>query len=392
MSLNDTSCDILVVGAGIAGLSAAVTSAEKGCRTILIEKDTHCGGIIRNAFLNEMCGLFYSDKNQSPILLNDGLSKRIYQTLAQSNPYRLRQKGKVIVLPIKRDKLFTYFERLLKVNNLLDVRYNHEMISLTKSKTQIKNVVVKNNLNSKTSTITPKIVIDCSGSGSVLTAAEQKDSEYPNKQLSGVTIIIESTTKCDALLALKVPYSLNTAVKEGKFPNYVKFTTVSQGEKNDELNIKVNIDSTIDSFLQIKNTLTDIHSYLKENIDSLRDSTIKYISPKICHREENRLKGRYIITESDIITGRKFKDGCIKCAWPIEYWDIYNGVSYQYLKSDDYYEIPIRCMQAADISNLYAAGRCIAATPKALASTRVTGICMSLGEQAALSAVARLKD
>ena len=130
-----------------------------------------------------------------------------------------------------------------------------------------------------------------------------------------------------------------------------------------------------------------IHSYLKEKIYRLRSSTIKTFSPEICYREENRLKGKYTITESDILSGRKFIDGCVKAAWPIEYWSPNKGLCCQYLTSGEYYEIPIRSMQAKNITNLLAAGRCISTTPKALASTRVTGTCISLGEQAALSAV-----
>lgn len=32
------SCDVLVVGGGLAGVSAAASAAQRGCRTILIEK------------------------------------------------------------------------------------------------------------------------------------------------------------------------------------------------------------------------------------------------------------------------------------------------------------------------------------------------------------------
>ena len=46
------SCDVLVVGAGPAGLSAASSAAKKGVRTLLIDKRTeigdnnHCGELL----------------------------------------------------------------------------------------------------------------------------------------------------------------------------------------------------------------------------------------------------------------------------------------------------------------------------------------------------------
>lgn len=39
------SCDVLVVGGGLAGVSAAASAAQRGCRTILIEKNTFLGGL-----------------------------------------------------------------------------------------------------------------------------------------------------------------------------------------------------------------------------------------------------------------------------------------------------------------------------------------------------------
>ena len=249
--LSATSCDILIVGAGIAGISAAVTSAQKGFHTILLEKNIDFGGVIRSAYLNEMCGLFYADSMQSPIQLNSGLSKIFYNNLANVEKHSLKQNGKVYVLPFQRRNLFTQIDNMLKENSLLEYRNNQEMISLTRSSTMIKNVTVKNNLTSETYTIKPKIVIDCSGAGCVLSAAEQKDQEPICRQLAGVTIVLNCPARCDAVLSLKVPYFLNLAVSEGIFFDCIKYTTISQGENSNELNIKINIDSKNISFSDI---------------------------------------------------------------------------------------------------------------------------------------------
>ena len=40
----DANCDLLVIGSGAAGFSAAVAAASQGLKVIVVEKDTVCGG------------------------------------------------------------------------------------------------------------------------------------------------------------------------------------------------------------------------------------------------------------------------------------------------------------------------------------------------------------
>ena len=93
------------------------------------------------------------------------------------------------------------------------------------------------------------------------------------------------------------------------------------------------------------------------------------------------MTGRYRLTEKDVLEGRKFEDGHVKSAWPIEFWDQRKGPQYHYIPDGDYYEIPTRSLRSRDITNLFAAGRCISTYSKALASVRVTGTCLALGSK-----------
>jgi hypothetical protein len=106
------------------------------------------------------------------------------------------------------------------------------------------------------------------------------------------------------------------------------------------------------------------------------------MSPGVVDREGPRIRGEYTLTADDVLNGRKFPDGVVKNAWPIELWDQERGPSYQYLEPGDYHEIPLRCLEVRGISNCWCAGRCISATHEALGSTRVIGTCISLGEEA----------
>jgi len=50
--------DVVVLGGGMAGVSAAITSAEMGARTALIERYGYLGGMVTGAYVIALCGIF----------------------------------------------------------------------------------------------------------------------------------------------------------------------------------------------------------------------------------------------------------------------------------------------------------------------------------------------
>jgi hypothetical protein len=97
-------------------------------------------------------------------------------------------------------------------------------------------------------------------------------------------------------------------------------------------------------------------------------------------RDGGRIRGEYLLTESDVRQGRKFSDAACRCSWPIEYWDPKNGLSLEYLEPGRYYEIPMGSLRVQGWHGLWAAGKCLSADPLAHASARVVGSCWSMGE------------
>jgi hypothetical protein len=98
------------------------------------------------------------------------------------------------------------------------------------------------------------------------------------------------------------------------------------------------------------------------------------------------MKGMYTLKKKDLLSHKKFADAVARGNWPIEFWHQKRGQRIEYLKPGSFYDIPLRCIKSKDIKNLFATGRCISATPEALASTRATGTCISLGEGAGVVA------
>ena len=110
-------------------------------------------------------------------------------------------------------------------------------------------------------------------------------------------------------------------------------------------------------------------------------------------RESRRVVGRYQLTRDDVLAGRKFTDAVARASWPIELWaESHQGALYEYLDDGETYDIPARCLQAREVSNLFVAGRCVSATHEALGSARVIGTCLATGEAAGALAARRAEE
>ena len=63
------SFDVIVLGGGPAGIAASTTAAEKGHRTLLIERLGFCGGAAVSGMSGTICGLY----NRPRLTFREGL-------------------------------------------------------------------------------------------------------------------------------------------------------------------------------------------------------------------------------------------------------------------------------------------------------------------------------
>ena len=60
--------DVVVVGGGTAGVSAAVGAAKTGAKTLLIERNAYLGGEATNSGVSAFCGFYTCGENPVPIV------------------------------------------------------------------------------------------------------------------------------------------------------------------------------------------------------------------------------------------------------------------------------------------------------------------------------------
>jgi hypothetical protein len=114
---------------------------------------------------------------------------------------------------------------------------------------------------------------------------------------------------------------------------------------------------------------------------------LAWTAPMVGIRETRRIVGEYVLTADDVLGCRRFEDSIAKNCYPIDiHSPIGSGTTLKRLPTDEYHEIPYRCLVPLDVDNLLVAGRCISATFDAQSSIRVQANCRAFGEAAGTAA------
>lgn len=113
-------------------------------------------------------------------------------------------------------------------------------------------------------------------------------------------------------------------------------------------------------------------------------------------RDGRRIKGRYVMTSEDLVKGAVQADAVVRATFPVDI----HALSAEDNKKSAYsnagvktkpYDIPLRALIARDVDGLMMAGRCISGDFIAHASYRVTGNAVAMGEAAGATAAVAAK-
>lgn len=135
----------------------------------------------------------------------------------------------------------------------------------------------------------------------------------------------------------------------------------------------------------------EVVRYLKKFIPGFENAYVDRVAPFMGVRETRRIDGEYVLTEQDIFDCKRFDDAVAVSAYPVDQHHPVGGDCSLYW-CPDCYDIPYRCLVPKKVDNLLVAGRCVSMSHLALASARVMGPAMALGEAAGKAAALCAKD
>lgn len=386
------SYDIAVLGAGPAGVAAAAVGASAGAKVLLVDGWDRLGGSVTAGLHRSLCGL-YADAPGNPWdTLNTGAQRDVVARLARHDPEHVcvRQLGKAWVLEFSTSTWETVLAEMCQLPGLA-IRLRSRLTRVDQDGSRLTTVWLH---GAEWECVKAKVFVDCTGEGALIrmagaeTVASPQGSEHP--WLAGYAVRLTELTGDVEMLRVRIPYTLTHAVAAGSLPPEARFTMFHPGPLSGQGVCKLAIPPAPGYALgdgrgsvnQLDEYVRDVIGCLVRDIPECAHVRIVERSPWPLARDGWRLRGRYVVTQDDVLAGKGRDSRGVQAWWPMETWEADRGPAFAYPPIGSPYAIPDEALQSDRFDNLLAAGACVSATRAASASLRAGGICLATGDAA----------
>lgn len=402
---NIGSVDVLVVGSGSAGSTAAIAAARTGAQTMLIEKLPFLGGN-STAVLDTFYG-FYTPGSASRRVVN-GIPDDVVAGLRALGPVveRPNTYGAGTGVTYHADHLKVVWEDLVRAAGVRVLL--HAFVQDAEARDgAIERLVVATKAG--LAEVRARVVIDASGDADVCHFAgfgyELAGDLEPAQTLTTTFRIVNvdnarrrsiDKTEFHRLMAEAADsgdYDLPR--KEGSDHitpvDGVTATVMTRLASSERRADGTVVNATDPEFLtraemEGRRQALEYVRFLVDRVPGYERAALGTLGAQIGVRETRRVYGDYRLTGDDVLAARRFDDEIGLCGAPIE--DHHGGADtvWQYLPDGEVVGIPYRSLLVRDASNVLVAGRCFSATHDAHASVRSMAQCMAMGQAAGTAA------
>lgn len=416
--------DVIVVGAGAAGLAASVSAARHGANTLLIEKHGFLGGTTTMGLVHHW--------DPVKMIESSGIIMEVYN--------RLKSMGALIDFD-KSDSVmpFSYWEggcgfdpeayKSLWMDMLEEsgasILLHTTLVGAETAEGMIRSVTVQN--KSGFNEISGKMFIDASGDGDLIyhSGCSYKIGDDNGVCWSPTLAFRLGGVDTEQIYQYfeKNPDQFGNHPRIGKYMRDFRHSAIIQGFYKLIREARENGDLTIDlpepgigmtiqprygefhvnatrtpgldlldgedlTKLEIteRKKVREVYNFIRKYIPGCENSYIMQTAEQVGLRESRRLEGEYVMPLEELIKGYEYEDSVVRAKWA--HCDSHSGKSMRW--SFKFYEgpfyIPYRALLAKEVGNLLAAGRCVSASHDVLSSLRIQPICANEGQAAGTAA------
>lgn len=391
-NLNFPRYDVVIVGGGVAGICAAISSARLGLKTALIHNRPVLGG-----------------NNSSEVRVHLGAYAnlppypRLGDVLAEFSP---KSGGNAREASVYEDDLKM---KVVKKTKGLDLYLNQHVNGVvTNSEGRITAVVAQDTRKGGLQNFEGSWFVDCTGDGNLgfLAGADfrmgreaKSETNEPDAPATADMITMGASVQwyageADGDAAFPVrPWMLKTINEQNCSPHLrgdwwweagLGRDQIAEGEYIRDYGLLV----AFSNWAFVKN------GYSKK--DSFADKELKWVAYNAGRRESRRLLGDFILDQNHLRNKDFQPDGTCATTWTIDLHlpktareSKFEGEPYQSNSLNEKiwpYPVPYRCLYSRNVPNLFMAGRDISVTHVALGTTRLMRTHGMMGEVVGMAA------
>jgi hypothetical protein len=390
--------DVLVCGAGLAGIGAAVAAARAGASTLVVERLGFAGGFF-TAIIGSAFDGFVDERTGAPVV--GGIVFEMLERMGVIAPgagpnLRYNVNGDLSFVEMHPDRVIPRcdperFKRaaddiLLEAG--VQLLYHTQVADVISRDGRIETVIVSN--KDGLVAIQPRMVIDATGDGDVAAWAgapfEKAEPLQPMSlhfRIAYLQPSFELRRRCAEVLTAAHargeiglyggPYPATFSGRDIYF-NATRFPGDS-----------TNPADWTQAEIQGRKDAWTMFELWKAELAEFADAYFMTSGPTAGARESRRILGDYLLTGDDVANGRRRDDVIVLGAWRLDrHPPTLSG--YHNIPWTPPYDIPYRTLLPRTLDNVLVAGRCHSATSEALASSRVTATAMGMGQAAGIAA------
>ena len=395
----DDRWDVIVVGGGPGGCTAAISAAREGAKTLLIEAMGQLGGMGTSGLVPAWCPFSDGEK-----IIYRGLAEKIFYESKKGVPHM--PKNKVDWVDINPEHLMAVYDDMVTAAGVKVLFFSRLAAVEMSAKDTVDALIVAN--KSGLTAFKAKVYVDATGDGDL---AAWAGASFERGDESGV---VQSSTMCFSFANVDSYHytsgptlytgnqnsPVHAAVESGKYPLIDKhFCNNLIGPDVLQCNAGHvrNVDST-DPWAVSEAMMTG-RKIAAQYLEALKDCQPKTFGGAFLARtgsllgvrESRRIKGDYIFTMEDWLQRRTFDDEIGRNCYFIDVHKHREKKIPHYEKGESH-GIPYRCLTPKGLKNVLTAGRCISADEESFGSLRVMPPCLVTGEASGMAAAHAIRQ
>lgn len=392
--------DVLVVGSGSAGATAAITAAREGLSVALVERYGFMGGISTQA-LDTFYGFFTPGEKARKVV--GGVPDLVVGELLRQKAciYRPNTYGAGQGITYDPEALKVIWEQMACEAGVR-LLYHTFVLDALVADGRVTGVIAAS--KGGLIQLDAAVIIDASGDADVAAAAgvPYESAEHGPVQSLTTTFRLANIDmpraravrkeQLHALMAEAIEQGYALPRREGS----VHITPIDRMMATNMTRVG-QIDATDPEQLtraeiEGRRQAREYARFLIDRVPGYEQASLVGFSHQIGIRESRRIFGDYRLTRADVLAARQFDDSIAQCGAPIEDHHAGSDTQWEYLPEGATYGIPYRCLLPQKVEGLLVAGRCLSAQHDAHASVRSMGQCMAMGQAAGVAAALAVQE